>query len=310
MNEHFVSVGPSLAKKISFDMSDNVFDTYHYITYSNVTFHFTLVDTDEVMKIILNFSNDKATGCDMLSVKLIKLAANGIVNALTHIINISLMIGNVPDIWKRARVTALHKGGSNEVSNFRPISVLPILSKVLERIAFNQLYDFLNINCLINKYQSGFRPMHSTTTALLNITDDWLIEFDKGNIVIAVMLDLKGAFDTIDHETLIRKLYYYGLDEISVNWFKSYLHGRFQATCVSGNTSDFRPVTCGIPQGSILGPLLFILHINDLPSVVKHCKVSMYADDTMLYCSGKDPFDICRKINEDLENIRLWLIRN
>ena len=169
---------------------------------------------------------------------------------------------------------------------------------------------YLNSNGLINVYQSGFRPLHSTETALLNTTDDWLGEFDKGNVVIAVMLDLKGAFDTIDHEILTNKLYYYGLDEKSVKWFKSYLEGRTQTTCISGNSSQFRPVTCGIPQGSILGPLLFIVHINDLPSVLKHCKVSMYADDTMLYCSGKDPRELCRKINEDLEHVRIWLLRN
>ena len=220
------------------------------------------------------------------------------------------MTGNVPTIWKIARVTALHKGGANILNNFRPISILPILSKVLERVAFNQLYYYLNSNGLINVYQSGFRPLHSTETALLNTTDDWLGEFDKGNVVIAVMLDLKGAFDTIDHEILTNKLYYYGLDEKSVKWFKSYLEGRTQTTCISGNSSQFRPVTCGIPQGSILGPLLFIVHINDLPSVLKHCKVSMYADDTMLYCSGKDPRELCRKINEDLEHVRIWLLRN
>ena len=209
---------------------------------------------------------------------------------------------------KIARVTALHKGGANILNNFRPISILPILSKVLERVEFNQLYYYLNSNGLINVYQSGFRPLHSTETALLNTTDDWLGEFDKGNVVIAVMLDLKGAFNTIDHEILTNKLY--GLDETSVKWFKSYLEGRTQTTCISGKSSQFRPVICGIPQGSILGSLLFIVHINDLPSVLKHCKVSMYADDTMLYCSGKDPRELCRKINEDLEHVRIWLLRN
>ena len=125
---------------------------------------------------------------------------------------------------------------------------------------------------------------------------------------------MKGAFDTIDHQQLLlnNKLYNYGLDEKWVKGFKSYLEGRTQTTCISGNSSQFRPGTCGIPlrQGSILGPLLFIIHINDLPSVLKHCKVGMYADDTMLYCSGKDPRELRRKINEDLEHVRIWLFRN
>ena len=154
------------------------------------------------MKILKNIQNDKATGYDMLPVKLIKSAAESIIHPLTYIINQSLMTGDVPTIWKIARVTALQKGGANILNNFRPISILPILSKVLERVAFNQLYYYLNSIGLMNVYQSGFRPLHSTETALLNTTDDWLGEFDKGNVVIAVMLDLKGAFDTIDHEIL------------------------------------------------------------------------------------------------------------
>ena len=279
LNDFFVNKGPSLANDIppsNYDMS--------YIDLPivlNSTFHFGRVTLEEIMKILKSIPNDKATGYDMLPVKLIKSAAESIIQPLTYIINQSLMTGNVPTVWKIARVTALHKGGPNVLNNFRPISILPVLSKILERVAFNQLYYYLNSNDLINVYQSGFRPLHSTETALLNTTDDWLGDFDNGNVVIAVMLDLTGAFDTIDHTLLTNKLYYYGLDEKSVKWFISYLDGRTQTTCISGNTSKFKQVTCGIPQGSILGPLLFIIYINDLPSVLKHCKVSMYADDTM-----------------------------
>ena len=169
------------------------------------------------------------------------------------------------------------------------------------------------MNSLINDYQSGFRPQHSTTTALLNLTDNWLSSFDEGKVVIAIMLDLKKAFDTVDFQLLLQKLRnQYGVDELTLRWFTSYLNGRTQATCVNGNMSDFLHVECGIPQGSILGPLLFILHINDMPSVLQYCDISMYADDTVLYCSGNecDIVELVRKVNIDLERVNIWLKQN
>ena len=171
-------------------------------------------------------------------------------------------------------------------------------------------FSLLNDNSLINKFQSGFRPLHSTSTAMLNTTDEWLISFDSGKIVCVVLLDLKKAFDTVDFQLLLLKLRYYGADEQTIKWFASYLNGRIQSTSVNGASSTPRPVLCGIPQGSILGPLLFILHINDLPAGLKHCKVSMYADDTLLYCEGTDLNEICIKVNEDLQYVKTWLDHN
>ena len=187
-----------------------------------------------------------------------------------------------------------------EPSNFRPISILPILSKILERADFNQLYSYLNCNQLISMNQSGFRPLHSTSTGRINITDDWLNSFDNGKMVGVVMLDLTKAFDTVDLTILIQKLKYYGVDDNDINWLNSYLTCRTHYTSIRGHDSSPLPISCGIPQGSIIGPLMFIIYINDLPLHVSHCEVSMYADDTALYYASKSVSDLINKINEDL----------
>ena len=309
LNEYFVNVGPTLANKIDYDYSrDQCLNLNAIIVKSK--FKLSIVRTETVKKALQRLSNDKATGIDGIPIKLLKLAIPFILDSLTHIVNMSLVSGTFPDDWKKARVVALHKGGSKEPCNYRPISILPVSSKVIKRIAFDQFYGYLNDNSLINKFQSGFRPLHSTSTAMLNTTDEWLISFDNGKIVCVVLLDLKKAFDTVDFQLLLLKLRYYGADEQTIKWFASYLNGRIQSTSVNGASSTPRPVLCGIPQGSILGPLLFILHINDLPAGLKHCKVSMYADDTLLYCEGTDLNEICIKVNEDLQYVKTWLDHN
>ena len=158
--------------------------------------------------------------------------------------------------------------------------------------------------------QSGFRPGFSTSSALIDITEDWLKSIDNGECIGLVMLDLRKAFDTVNHNLLIKKLPMYGLNVHVVNWFKSYLTDRSHITCVNGSRSNEQKSVCGIPQGSILGPLLFIMYINDLPKSVANVKVSMYADDTAIYYSSKDVHDIVNKMNYDLENVDNWLAKN
>ena len=163
---------------------------------------------------------------------------------------------------------------------------------------------------MLHDSQSGFRPGFSTSSALLNITEDWLKSIDNGEYIGLVMLDLKKAFDTVNHAILMEKLPKYGLNVHVVNWFQSYLSDRSHITSVNGSRSNEHKSICGIPQGSILGPLMFILYINDLPKCVANVKVSMYADDTALYYSSKDVNDIVNKINNDLENVDNWLAKN
>ena len=178
-----------------------------------------------------------------------------------------------------AKVVPIHKGCAGDDPNkYRPISINSTIAKVFERIVYNQLYDNLSTNNILSKYQSGFRQLHLTVTALLDSTNDWYVNADQG-LLISVVLDLKKAFDTVDHTILLRKLEPYGITGTERNWFKSYLHNRKQSCSIDGKLSLPRMISSGVPQGSILGPLLFIIYINDLPYFLNYSKARMFADD-------------------------------
>ena len=311
LNDYFATIGPNLAKDIP-DVNttcSSQFDQNHH--QGGDKFNFSLITEEYVFDQLCSLSNNKATGTDDISSKLLKLSAKEIVAPLTYLINLSLSSGTFPKSWKNARICPIYKGGKNsEPCNYRPISILPILSKIVERAVFDQMYPHLNSNNMLHENQSGFRPCFSTSSALLNVTEDWLNAIDKGCYVGIVMLDLKKAFDTVNHNILINKLHAYGMASNVIKWFSNYLNDRRHMTYVNGVKSNEQNATCGIPQGSILGPLLFIMYVNDLPNCVSNSQVSMYADDTGLYYISRNIKDIVSKINEDLENVSNWLTRN
>lgn len=193
------------------------------------------------------------------------------------------------------KVTALFKQGDRmNMDNYRPISVLPTctVSKVIERAVHMQLNAFLDSHQLLAINQFGFRRGRSTSLALTQFTDEMLVNMDNGLINGVIFLDLKKAFDTVDHTILIHKLKALGVSGISLAWFHSYLTSRFQRTVVGQASSCNRRVSVGVPQGSILGPLLLSIYINDLPTCLKHTSVTLFADDTALYCSAKSSTDL------------------
>ena len=169
---------------------------------------------------------------------------------------------------------------------------------------------YLSEHDILSKSQSGFRSIHSTVTALLEATDSWAFDIDRGNVNAVVFLDLKKAFDTVDHTILLSKLSTYGIQDNAFNWFRSYLENRTQICSVSGSLSKTCSLQCGIPQGTILGPLLFLLYINDLPNCLTNSYPRMYADDTHFTYTEKDVNIIQSCLNEDLLNISKWLIAN
>ena len=248
----------------------------------------------------------------MISARLIRECADLICIPTCNIFNQSIGQGIFPEDWKCASlVAALFKAGDrNDVNNYRPISVISIVAKVFERIVYNQLYAYLEEHSIICKCQSGFRSTHSTVTALLEATDTWAYNIDRGKINAVVFLDLKKAFDIVDHKILLSKLSHYGIYRNEYNWFKSYLENRTQMCSINGSLSNNRSLTCGVPQGTILGPLLFLLYINDPPNCLSNCEPSMYADDTHLTYAGDCVDSLQLYLNLDLENVRNWLRAN
>ena len=234
-----------------------------------------------------------------------------IAESLCDIFNLSLATGVFPDSWKIARVAPVFKSGEqDDSSNYRPISVLPFLARLFEKLVYNQIYDFLIQNELLFSNQSAFRLLHSVVTCLLASTNDWYVNMDNGKYTANIFIDLKKAFDTVDHDILLKKLLRYGNKGLEHSWFVSYLTNRRQFCKVNGAFSQLKNVTCGVPQGSCLGPLLFLIYIDDLPLALRNCKVTMYADDTSLSLASKKIHDLNKFMNEDLNCLKDWLQGN
>ena len=220
----------------------------------------------------------------------------------------SIITETVPTAFKEAKVVPLFKKGSRlDRGNYRPVSVLNVLSKILERAVHSQLGNYLEKRGLMFGGQSGFRSGFSTDSSLIGLSDYVRSEMGKGSMVGMVLIDLQKAFDTVDHAILLDKLTAIGVS--SVSWFDSYLSDRQQCVDINGTRSDFLPVSCGVPQGSILGPQLFLIYINDMCLSVD-CRLSLYADDSALLFSHNDPTVIADRLTVELSKCKRWLVDN
>ena len=230
--------------------------------------------------------------------------------SISRLINHCIDIGTFPSAWKTAKVTPIYKGqgSKDDKNNYRPISVLPLLSKIFEKHVHQALYSYMRNNNLLYTLQSGFRRSYLTETALICLTDQLLSDMEKDQVSGLVFVDYKKAFDLIDHDILLSKLEAYGITSKELMLLMSYLKGRRSSVTIGGVQSEYRPITHGVPQGSVLGPLLFIIFVNDLPNSVSQSTVDIYTDDTTLSTSAvvSDLPAIQQRLQDDINKIADW----
>ena len=207
----------------------------------------------------------------------------------------------------KMHVCARSLNDRRDMRNYRPISILPIIAKVFEKKVFQQLYHYLKVNSILSKFQSGFRPLHLTVSALIQMCDDWSDSMDKGKLTGVVFLDIRKAFDSVDHSILLEKVQFYGVADRELMWLKSYLTARKQQCLINGCLSSQSNLLCGVSQSSILGPLLLLIYINDLPNCLKFATPCLYADDTQIFTSSFDISVLTNNVNTDLKNLSDWL---
>ena len=292
MSEQFNCYFSSIADKLRNQLCHVNYDLSKLINFvasrkdPDVSFLVPAITSAQVSAIMMKISSHKATGIDGISARLLRIGMPAIAPCIARLINLSMSTGKFPTRWKTAKVTPLFKGGAlSDPSNYRPISVLPVLSKIIELHMYNSLYAFLTEQNLIYSRQSGFRKHHSTETALIKIVDELFFNLDRNKVSGLVLVDYAKAFNMVDHELLLKKLEVYGVKNQELNWCQSYLSDRKQVVCLDGNKSSVAFMRHGVPQGSILGPLFFILFINDLPLHVSGT-IDLYADDTTISASA------------------------
>lgn len=279
---------------------------------NNISFSFRLATVEDIKTIILDLKSN-AYGIDQICARMLQYCSPVICPYITHIINCCLLSGYFPDIWKSSVIRPLPKINNPSTFNeLRPISILPALSKVLEKFLNIQMFDYVINNNIVSDKQSGFRKGYSTTSLLLNVTDHIIRSLDIGLATALVLLDFSKAFDTLDHCLLCAKLNYFGFDDRSVQFFNSYLSNRRQRVVIDELSSDSGYVTSGVPQGSILGPLLFLIYTSDIFNVVKFSNIQAFADDTQIYYSF-DPTNVIlagEYINKDLCALHDYSVRH
>ena len=308
-NDFFVNVGSNIANSLPMLTNSHL----HMLPGNYLhSFFFPDVTSAEIKEIIMNLKN-KNSDVNCFPVRALKYIVDLISPILSSLINKSVLDGCFPNCLKIARVVPIFKGGAKcNVGNYRPISVLPVLSKVFERVMYKRLYRYLCNLSILSERQFGFREGRGTINAVVDLYRYLYRQLDADNYVLSIFVDFQKAFDCVSHDILLSKLWHYGVRGSCHSWFKSYLSNREQFVSYFGATSFSRSIRCGVPQGSILGPLLFIVFINDVTSCTDKFKFSLYADDcTLSYAFKKDDIGIVAdEVNAALGDVFCWLNAN
>ena len=304
INDFFLNIGPKLAAPLDREWDYIGVETEQIIDDITVT-------SEQIEKLCEQINTNKSSGLPNIATWLLKDAFLCLPDIVTMIINASFDSCICPDVWKIANVVPLQKEGNKQlVSNLRPVSLLPVQSKIIEKVVHKKIYEHLQRNDLLCKEQGGFREGFSTVSTASFFVNEIYKSINQKKYILATYLDIKKAFDTVNHQILLKKCKKLGIQGKLLNWLKNYLINRKQITIANNVTSDMGSITCGVPQGSILGPLLFLIYINDLNSCLTCTSDFLYADDTVLLCSGNDLNNVCDNMQNDLDNISNWCNSN
>ena len=300
INNFFSSIGPKLAR--------NYTDPWK--------FYGEIVDADcaplraefdQVLQLCKDIKVCKSSGIEDIPTKAFKDSFRVLISQLVFLFNLSFSKGQFPDSWKRATIIPLYKeGDKTEVSNYRPVSLLPLPGKIIEKIAHTKMTIFFEDYKMLSDKQGGFRKGFSTTKSIADLTDDLFNNINEGLTSLAVFVDLRKAFDTVNHAILLDKLNHYGIRGVNLKWCTSYLEDRSQVTLANGIRSGAKSIACGVPQGLVLGPLFFIIYVNDMQSAVQEANSQLYADDTVIYASGQSPDQAANKLQPALNLFTVW----